>query len=138
MRRRAFAVFLAVAMPAGVLMADPKRELPAASASQQVAVDESGQLRPPTIVEQQLLATAVRPERPLVLNILSNGVMSIALDDRFDHLLVASAGAAGSLELTCTDDHDFVSSLVTAPAPPETILRIHKSRSNGRRAAERE
>lgn len=124
MKQRSVAVLAALCLSAGTLMA---------ADGQQVAVDEKGQLRQPTAKEVQSL-TAAPARKQLVAKVTATGAVSIALDDRFDHMYVAHVNEAGELVFTCTDDHTAATNLV---AQPNTIMRI-RNNDGAKRVSERE
>jgi len=124
MKQRSVAVLAALCLSAGTLMA---------ADGQQVAVDEKGQLRQPTVQEQQSLQ-ASPSRKPLVVKTTANGSISIALDDQFDHMFVAHLNEDGQLVYSCTDDHGAAAALV---AQPNTIMRL-RNNTGAKRVAERE
>jgi hypothetical protein len=130
MKKRSFAVIaLCLSVAFGAAAEKPGSS---ADAGQQVAVDENGQLRQPTVAEQQLLAsTTPRFTKPLVLKTYSNGMMSITLDERYDHTYVGHVNEAGELVFTCTDNHEAVATLMAQPADRavDTILRLKPTRA---------
>ena len=110
MRRSSWAVLFVVSLSCGVVLAEEKK---------------------PVVIEEHVVTTANEPEKPLLLKVQSNGVVSVALDDHFTHRLVAFRNESGVLEFTCTDDHRFADMLV---AQPQSILRLRSERSVTRKA----
>jgi hypothetical protein len=103
-----------------------------ANAAVQAAVDAQGNLRQPTAAEQQALAAAANA-RPSIMRlpmVHANGMVSIALDESSDHLLVIRTDADGNLSLTCTDDHDEAARFTAAAASIDTIVRIQPGRKS--------
>ena len=126
-RRASLALVFVCLAPSAVFAASPSQQLQnAAPPSMQVAMDEDGQLRMPTAVEMRQLELPSRPGRPLTAAFYSNGMMTVTLDESFDHAFVAH-DAEGSLTFTCTDDHAAISALMTSAVPHDTILRVRPS-----------
>jgi hypothetical protein len=99
------------------------------------AVMAAEQKAAPEVVAQQPLTLTAQPEeKPLMMRMMSNGAVGIALDDQFDHRLVARVNEAGEIELTCTDDHELAQMLLANKPPVDTILRIRGGRAQQRRA----
>jgi len=114
----------------------------AASPSQsaaQVAVDKNGKLRQPTPAEQRDPNAQSTAARPSLLRLEpkahANGMVSIALDDSFDHAYVVRTAEDGSLVFLCTT-HDEAQQFVAQSASADTILRIQPAPM--KRVAERE
>jgi len=94
------------------------------------------EVKPVTVVKQQLLTLPDKPQKPLVMNIMSDGAMVVELDERFEHRLVAVVNESGQVELICTDDHQLADALMAEPV--DTILRLRGGRGRMDRKAERE
>ena len=125
MKTRSSAVLVALCLSATSMIAAPQARQDAA----QVAVDPNGSLRQPTAAEQQDLAAkaaAARPARSFVRlapKAHANGMVSIALDDSFDHAYVVRTNEDGSLVFACTT-HDDASHFVAETASIDTIMRV--------------
>jgi endoglucanase Acf2 len=136
MNRRSLFVLAASLVVSGSLFAAS----PAQNAAQ-VAVDKNGNLRQPTQAEQRvLIEQAQATARPSILRLEpkahGNGMVSIALDESFDHAFVVRTDADGSIVFACTS-HDEAAQFVAETASLDTILRI-KPAGVAKRTAERE
>jgi hypothetical protein len=115
----------------------------AASPSQsaaQVAVDKNGNLRQPTVIEQRALEAQTQNAHRSLLRlepkVHAKGMVSIALDESFDHAFVVRTGADGALVFACTT-HDEAQEFLAQTASADTILRL-KPAGVAKRVAERE
>lgn len=142
MFRRSLALVALAVLSATSLAAADRPQSPAppsADTAVQAAVDENGQLRQPTLAEQKALQS-MRPDTVLRLKPVthSNGMVSIALDEAFDHAFVVRTESDGSLAYVCTDDHAAAASFVAQTAQIESIMRIKPATARQTRTAERE
>lgn len=133
-RRSAFVLAATLVVSGSLLAAAPAQN------SAQVAVDPSGKLRQPTPAEQRALSAQAAAARPSLLRlepkVHANGMVSIALDESFDHAYVVRTAEDGSLVFACTT-HDEAAHFVAQTASADTILRI-KTAGVAKRVAERE
>jgi len=147
MFRRSLAVVAVSILAATSLAAasqDKKSIQPATRAAQgselQVGVDENGRIRPLTQEEQSILSlySAPRPQSRLETNVHSSGMVSISLDDSFDHAFSAHLSDSGELVFECAagGDSHYASAVLANPIV-ETIIRL-RTIQNAPRAAERQ
>ena len=126
MRRISTAVGLLLC--AGTMMAAGPQQRTDAPANQgvQTAVDEKGVTRQPTTEEMSRLAAmaAFKPRTAVVPVTHGTGAVSIPLDETMDHLLVVRTEADGTLEISCTDDHQDAAKFIASSASLDTIMRV--------------
>jgi hypothetical protein len=147
MFRRSLAVVAVSILAATSLAAasqDKKVSQPATRAPQgseiQVGVDEHGQIRPLTQEEQRVLSlfSAPRPQSRLETNVHASGMVSIALDETYDHAFSAHLSDSGELVFECAaDGGSHYSAAVLANPIVETIIRL-RTIQNAPRPAERQ
>lgn len=123
MKRRT-TVLLALCFSATSLMAQPAQQQ-SVDAGVTVAVDAKGNLRQPTAAEQADLASrqprSIMKLQPMVH---ATGMVSITLDDSFDHAFIVRTDEEGNLAFACTNDHQEASSFVSRAASLDSIMRI--------------
>lgn len=132
-RRSAVVLAAATLVSASLFAASPSQN------AAQIAVDKNGNLRQPTPSEQRALS-AQSNARPSLLRLEpkthASGMVSIALDDSFDHAYVVRTEEDGTLTFACST-HDEAQQFVAQSASKDTILRI-KPAPAMKRVAERE
>jgi hypothetical protein len=139
-RRSAFVLAVTLGVATSLFAASPVRQ-----DSSQVAVDKNGNLRQPTAAEQRDLAAQSASAQPvrsflrLEPKVHASGMVSIALDETYDHAYVVRTEEDGSLSFVCTT-HDDASQFVASTASIDTIMRLKPATiaKQHRAAAERE
>lgn len=111
-----------------------------ASDGVQAAVDAKGNLRQPTMAEQRALAAGTQSKSLMRLQpkVHATGMVSIELDESFDHAFVIRMDEEGQFAFVCTDDHNEAASFKASSASLDTILRIKPAATRDFRNAERE
>ena len=106
----------------------------------QAAVDAKGNLRQPTVAEQRALAAGTQSQSMMRLQpkVHATGMVSIELDESFDHAFVMRMDEEGQFAFVCTDDHTEAASFAASSASLDTILRIKPAATRDFRHAERE
>jgi hypothetical protein len=102
------------------------------------AVDAKGNLRPLTAAEEKALATPQRSFMRITPKVHANGMVSIELDESFDHAFVVRIDEEGNLDYTCTDDKEEAAKFAASAASIDSIMRIKPITTRGPRVAERE